>query len=433
MNWLGRMFGRKPREERRAVGDLFSLGFGQYYGGTVSAREAEAAATVTACVELLTGAVSSLPAELVQDTENGSVPVPPTNPAWRVIRKPNPWQTWPEYASWSVAQYLLHGNSASWIVDDARGALAQLVPLPWSYISPLVIDGSEGPRLIYDVVQSSPETVLHGVPRRLAAEDVLHIRNRGDNGLIGRSVLSRAPGPVLEAIEIQTIAYSNWKNGLRPSAVLRSPTFLQEAQRDRFDDTWMAKFSGALATGRTPLLEGGWSIERAALTSVDAEFHAMRQHSVADVCRLFKIPEQLLQPANRSVADLTPYISTFATLAVLPIVTAIEAGFSAILPSNLRLQLNVDGLLRGSFSQATSAICAATQSGILTVNDARTALGWPEIEGGGDQFVRRPAPSYPPDFAGSTAMHPSPGPTGDTPSLPSHENEGRPKPNGKAH
>jgi HK97 family phage portal protein len=433
MAWpFARMFGRGRTEQRREGGYFGSLALGNWGAGApVSAREAEALSAVVACVELICGAIASLPAELMVDTADGRVDAPDTAPAWRILTRPNRQQSWPAFASWLTSQYLLFGNGCAWVQTDARGAVNGLMPLPWPWIIPQVIGGQDGARIVYDVVQSTPDAVLFGLPRRLLDTEVMHVRNRSDYGALGRSVLSRASDPIREGLEIQTVATANWRNGLRPSAVLKAPNYLQDAQRERFNDTWMNKFAGALNAGRVPLLEGGWSMETAAVSSIDAQFAEQRAMSVGEVCRMFSVPEQLIQPGPRAITDMSTYQTLFAQQCLTPIVSAIEAEFDyAVLPAGMHLSLDMGGLMRGSFSASVSALVALAQSGVITSNEAREALGWSEHPEGDGLRIGTP-PNFPADFAGGTAMGPKPGPTGNEPALPSHGNQGRQGSNGK--
>jgi HK97 family phage portal protein len=427
--WLARLR-RKPREERQNL--VGSLALGQrYYGGIVSAREAEALSAVVACIELICGAIASLPAELVQDTDSGRIPAPPTAPAWRIINRPNPQQSWPSFISWLVAQFLLFGNGVAWLQSDARGAPTALVPVPWGWLILQVIAGADRARIVYDIVaMSTPDAVLLGLPRRLLDDEVLHCRNRTDFGSVGKSVLARASPAVSEGLDIQQVALGNWRNGLRPSAILKAPSYLQPAQRERFNDTWMDKFTGSLNAGKVPLIEGGWDLQQVTLSAVDAQFAEMRSMSVGEIARLFNVPEQLVQPGPRAITDLSTYMTAFAQMGLAPIVSAIEAEFDySVLPAGQHLHLDLAGLMRGSFSASVSALTALVQSGIITGNEAREALGWSQHPEGDGLRVGSP-PNYPADFAGGTAIGPKPGPTGDEPQLPSHNNQGRPNGNG---
>jgi HK97 family phage portal protein len=286
------------------------------------------------------------------------------------------------------------------------------VPAPWRWLLPSVIQGSEGPRLAFDVTQTTPESALLGLPRRMLDTDVLHVRARSDHGIIGRSVISRASGAVDEGLEITRAATAMWRNGLRPSAVLTFPTFLDDVRRKRFRDETLPELTGALNAGKTPLLEGGMDLKQSALSSVDAEFLATRQLNTSQIAALFSIPEVLLHIGQRLPTDMAPFITQFAQLALAPIVTAIETEFSySVLPGGMRLVLDLDGLMRGSFSSMVAALAALKQSGVISANDARAELDWPPIAGG-DVLSVGPPPSWPADGPGSQHLGPSPGATG---------------------
>jgi HK97 family phage portal protein len=258
----------------------------------------------------------------------------------------------------------------------------------------------------------------------LLASDALHIKLRSDNGILGKSVLARAASAVSEGAEIARMAEANWRNGMRPSGVITAPNFLSDTQRERFNSEWREGFTGSMNAGRVPILEGGWALSQVSMTSVDAEFLASRQFSVADICRLFSVPEVLLQIGTRSITDLSSYVTSFAQLCLSPLVTTIESEFDAILPAGMHLRLDLDGLQRGSFSTVVAALCALQQTGAVTANETRSELGWSPIEGG-DALRPNGAPTLPADFAGSTAMHQSPGATGDAPPAPgTNEDQG---------
>lgn len=420
--FFARMFRRQPEQRLSTIG--WGIGSGLYGHGGPSPHLAESLSAVLACVELISGSISSLPASLTIDTPEGRAPAPPTAAAWRILTRPNDWQSWPAFMQWAAASILLRGNAVSRIDADARGAVQGLTPIPWPWLSPQVITGAAGARLVYDVVSSTSEARLLNLPQRLLDSDVLHVRSRSDNGIIGRSVLSRAAAPIREALEIQTLAEANWRNGMRPSSLLIAPQYLNDPQRKRKQE-WIEEYSGAINAGRVPLLEGGWKLEKFALSSVDAEFLATRQHSVGEICRMFNVPEHLLMPGNRAIADLAPFITAFAQLALAPIVGAIEAEFDhSVLPAGMHLAIDLAGLMRGSFSASTSALAALVQSGIITPNDARESLGWsPHPDG--NALARGNAPSWPADGTGMPSPSPKPGPTGDMPPEPgTNQNQG---------
>lgn len=391
-------------------------------GAPVSPHAAEGLSSVLACVELITGAIASLPAALTRDARDGQVPAPATATAWALLRRPNPRQSWPACWSMLVASVLLHGNGVAALVRDGRGAVTALAPIPWAWLSPQVVQGAGGPRLVYDVASTTPEANLLGLPRRLLDTDVLHLRGRSDNGLIGRSVLARAAGVVREGAELATVAEATWQNGLRPSGYLKYPGLLSPDQVDRLE-AMAGRYRGAMNAGRVPILSGGLEFAQLGLSSVDAEFLASRQFSVAEVARLFNVPLGLIQPGSGA----QPYealLAAFAQLALAPLIASIEAEFdAAVLPPGLHLQLDMSGLLRGNFSAMTGALCAGVQSGVLTANDARRGLGLPAHADG--DALRPGQGAWPADAKGVPHLGPSPGHTGTgLPDAGTNNNEG---------
>lgn len=428
--------------ERRASPGWYADGWGApglNLGGGLAAHApvpawlSESLSAVTACLEITASAIASLPVSITMETENGWQAAPSTLPAVKLIARPNAWQSWPAFCTQAVAELQMQGNFLSWVQRDGRGAPLNLVPVPWAWVSPQVVSAGGEIRLVYDITTATPETRLLGLPPRLLDTEVLHVRARSDNGLVGRSVLSRASGVVRESLEMAKVADGNWKNGMRPSGIITSNDWVPDEMVDRakriLDD-----YTGAVNTGRVPLLEGGWKFEQTSLNSVDAEFLSSRQFGVAEICRLFRVPEPLVQLGQRLPADMQPYMSIFAQLALAPIVSVLESEFDeSVLPSGFHLQIDMGGLLRGNYSAVAAANCAQVQSGIMTPNEARQAVGLPAHDNGDDlrsSSATQPsgvgaAPNWPADAPGMPSLAPKPGHTGDgLPAPGTHQNKG---------
>ena len=76
---------------------------------------------------------------------------------------------------------LLRGNAVSEIAVDARGALVGLLPVSWDMLSIVELPGG---RIAYDVSEAT------GGTRRLLPEEVFHLRDRSDDGIVGVSAAS---------------------------------------------------------------------------------------------------------------------------------------------------------------------------------------------------------------------------------------------------
>lgn len=410
-----------------------NLGGGGIAHAPVPVRLAESLSAVTACLEITASTIASFPVSVVVDTENGRQPAPNTLPAVSLVARPNAWQSWPSFCMQAVAELQMEGNFLAWIRRDGRGAIASLTPVPWAWVSPQVVNVGGISRLVYDITNSTPATRLLGLPSRLLDTEVMHARARSDNGLIGRSVLTRAADVVRESLEMAKVAESNWKNGMRPSGYLSCPEYIPDKFAERLPEI-VAQYRGAVNAGKVPILGGGWKFEQTSLNSVDAEFLSSRQFGVAEICRLFRVPEVQVQLGQRLPADMSPYMAAFAQLALAPIVAILEAEFDeSVLPAGCHLHMDMGGLLRGNYSAVAAANCAQVQSGIMTANEARRAIGLPPHDDGDTlraASATQPAgdggaANWPADMPGMPSLAPKPGKRGDgLPAPGTHQNQG---------
>ena len=122
------------------------------------------------------------------------------------------------------------------------------------------------------------------------------------------------------------------------------------------------------------MLGNGLKLESLAVKAEDLQLLQTRQFSVEEIARLFGVPLPLLAASDRIPADMSSYISTFATVALSPIIAEIESQFAQLLPRGYRLSIDLSGLLRGAFSSQAAALAVLVQSRILSPNDARAEL-----------------------------------------------------------
>ena len=425
---VARLFGRKPAAtEQRDMYSPWNGGVGSVLaGGPVAGHVAESLSAVTGCIELISGAIASLPATLTIDTPDGQAPAPSTATAWTLLRRPSPLLAWPAFIRLLAAQLLAHGNSINWLSTDGRGAVASLTPIPWPWLNPVVIGGAAGaPRLVFDVVHSSPEAQLLGLPRRLTLDECLFVRSRTDNGILGRSVLQRAAGALSNALEVQSFAESTWRHSAMPSGLLELPPGIKPEGKRRLEAHIEGHNAGTSNAGRILFVDRDTKWTQLSISPGDLQLLGSRAYATADICRMFGVPEALIQPGDHPPADLAPFVAAFAQLCLAPIVADIEAEFdAAVLPAGMHLRLDMGGLMRGSFSAAMGAAAVGVQSGILTGNDGRRMFSLPAHDDG-DVLRASAAPTYPADAKGVPSLAPKPGPTGDgLPNTGTHEGDG---------
>ncbi|MGY4803450.1 phage portal protein [Teichococcus aerofrigidensis] len=372
---------RRPAETRA----LDYENFGRFFGiaqtpgaGHVSPRLAENLATVTACVGAVASVMASLPAYVYRKAPGGRTELY-DHPVARLVRRPNSHQSWPDLVEWLMAQALLHGNALAEIQYDGAGRATALVPVPWPLVSVVVLPSG---RIAYDI---APES---GPRRRLLEGEVFHLRDRSDDGIVGRSRISRAPEVLGIAISANTAVSKLYSGGLRTQGFIEAPNILTAAQRTDVEG-WAGRIREAMQHGRLPLLEGGFRFNNASLSPEDAELLESRRFSVEELCRLFQVPPPIVQDLSHGTFTNSREAGRwFAQFSLAPWARKIEAEFERSVfgasSADCLIELDMSGLMRADAEARWQSHKIAVDAGILDPDEIREIEGWnPRGQGAG--------------------------------------------------
>ncbi len=278
----------RPAELRD--GDTYAsavgFGLGPMTGNFVDARLAENLSTVTAAVNAITSAVATMPAFVYRRTDTGREELL-DHPVASLIRRPNDRQTWPDFLEMLLASTLLHGNAIAIVEADGTGRPTALVPVPWQFVLPQLLPTG---RLAFDVMRLTLPWGGVGLPRRYLQDEVIHLKDRTDDGYLGRSRLSRAHEVLGTALGLQEFSAAIWRNSATPTGVLKTAAKLTPEARTILRENWRERYEGAHNARRTILLEQGVEFEAMAVSPEDAEVLASRRFTVEELCRLFQVP-----------------------------------------------------------------------------------------------------------------------------------------------
>ena len=323
--------------------------------------------------------MASLPAYVYRRLERGREIDEGHAVARLIANGPNQHQTWADFVEWLVASVLLRGNGLAEIVTDARGAVAGLKPIPWEFASVQLL--STG-RLAYDITEITAITGGTGRPRRLLQDEVLHLRDRSDDGLIGRSRLQRASAVVRAGLSIQDFANALYANGVNPSGALQMDGKLTEEQLDRFARQFRESFAGPTKAAKAMILDSGVKWQQISISPEDAEFLDSRRFTVEELCRLFGVPPPIAGDLSHGTFTNTEtMVRLFATNTLTPWCRKLESEFSrsvfsAGTRSSHKLELDLSGLLRGDPAQRWESWKIAVDSGILHPDEVREEEGF---------------------------------------------------------
>jgi HK97 family phage portal protein len=347
-------------------------------------------------VSAISSAIASLPAFVYRVTDAGREE-DTGHPLARLIRNgPNEKQTWPDFVEWLVASTLLRGNGLVEIQTDGAGRLTELIPIPWETVSVRLLSNG---RLAYDATPSG----LYGSTgrmRRLLEGEVLHLKDRSDDGLVGRSRLSRAGAVVSTALAIQEFSGALYENGANPSGVLQAEGKIGDIQLQRLAEHFRQTFGGPSKAAKALILDQGLEWKSISISPEDAELLASRRFTGEELARIYNTPPPIIGDLTHGTfTNSETLIRFFAQSTLSGWCRKLEAEFHrSVLSEASRIDhqfvLDLSGLLRGDPETRWKSHEIALRNQVLTPNEIRSEEGWNPRPGGDAVTAPAPAPSF---------------------------------------
>jgi hypothetical protein len=110
-----------------------------------------------------------------------------------------------------------------------------------------------------------------------------------------------------------------------------------------------------------------------------------RQFSVEEVARVFRVPPSMIglnTPGAMSYASVEHNAIQFTRYSLTPLIAAIEEAHNRLLPGDVFLRFNMDGLLRGDSATQAQVFSTGLQAGYLSVNDVRSYMDLRPVNNG---------------------------------------------------
>jgi HK97 family phage portal protein len=379
-----------PALERRAGEPSWDhLSAFSAHGGTVNARTAEGLSAVSACVSAISTAIASLPIRVYRRQDAGRVEIDAHPIAQLVAGGPNRHQSWPDFAEWLTASTLLRGNGLAQIVRDGRGQVVELTPLPYDHVFITMLPSG---RLQYSVTAMTDLFGGTGRVRRLLEDEVLHLRDRSDDGIVGKSRLARAASAVRLTQAVQRFASATFRNSIRPSIAVTLKNPISPDAYNELMNHLMKVHSGAGAAGMPIVVDNDGRVTRLDMSLEDAELLANRRFSVEEIARIYGVPGPLINDLTHGTfTNSETLIRFFAQSTLSAWARKIEAVFARTLLSaderrTHQIEIDLSGLLRGDPETRWASHKIAVDAQILTPNEVRETEGW-SPRPGGDTFA----------------------------------------------
>ena len=352
--------------------DLLKTGgdFAADAGVHVSPFLAENLSVVFACVQVISETVAMLPVLIYRKGSNGSRLADPTHPlALLFSGDPNERQTASEFIEMTTAHCLLRGNGYAEIKRNTRGQPVGLVPFHPDHVSVVRIPRTG--RYAFDV--SLPE----GGTRRLLPEEMLHLKDRSDDGIVGKSRLARTRETFGAALATERYAASTFRNGASMSGVLMHPEHLGEEATKNLRDSFKATYSGADKAGEVAVLEEGLKWQQISVSPDDAQMLESRKFSGAALARIYRVPPPVIGDfEGGNYASIQEAGRWFYSHTIMPWLNKWERLIEHSLLStaarrSYEIEFDADLLMRGDMLTRFQAYRIAREIGVYNANELR--------------------------------------------------------------
>ena len=391
MGFLDRLRGRETRSTTALAIKASDPFLGEYFGLSRAGRaiaspdEAVACLAVAArCVSLIAEGLAALPLRVYRWDQDGGRVLAPTHSLDVLLNDvANPGASAFTVREALVADVLTHGNGYLRQEIDGRGRVAALYYVPRAWVG---VERLSSGRLRYRVADPIRGTQVY------TADEIIHLRYRSRDGVMGVSPLGWAGSAVGLAVAQADLAQSQTARGFCPD--LAFSTEAQFPGDDKGDSAFkrlkdqLSERLGKMGDRPTALLlEAGLKAQQLAPSGREAQFHETRQAGLADIARIYGVPSAVLGlGAQASYGSLTEESRALVQNCFRPWARRIESELMrTALTADGRRNFTIEHDMAGSSPATCRSALPSTAPPSRTRSSRRTSAG----SGGPEQAARR--------------------------------------------
>lgn len=396
---------------------------GSNAGEPVSTESLLSLSPAWGCVNLWCGVVGTLPWGVFRrDPRTGLPQEMPDHWLNLLLKSPNLDQTSVDFLEFITASLEMRGNAYVWKRRLTPGGRI----ISFSCIRPDFCSVRRSPsngRLLYRFTE-----VETGHLQEVDQDEIWHIRGPGGSPLGGLSTIAFGRHAFGLSIATDKAASTTYRNGVRPSGVLRFKEWLKPERREAAHAKLMEDHTGAIAAGKPLVLEGGVEWSQISFSPQDAQLLESRAFSVEDICRWFQVPPILVGHSKDVTAwgsGIVEIVLGFVKFGLRRRVKRLEKSMEQQLLSaeergqGYYIRFDMEGLLRGDPKARADFYEIMTRIGVYTIDDCREKEGMPPYPNGIGSVPRLQAQYVPLGVnvaTGEVAMLPAPSPANRAPS-----------------
>lgn len=365
----------RPVAGASEFGNVFPIAFGNGWERGLSGNPQAINGMVYALVQCYVMALGASGLDIFTSNEKGGKTEVKSGANFNVLRYPNPAQNQIEFVSYLVAALMYTGNFYALAIRNGRNEIVELYPVDSrSKRAVMAEDGS----VFYDMSNDYAFAKNGSLDYMYPARDVLHVKLPTSSDILhGETMIKYAAASATLNSSIIGNANAFNLNSSQASGVLTTEMALTSAQmielRQRLEDVTKGANRGGV-----PILGGGLRWAQMSMSAQDAQMVEMYNMSVLDLCRIFRVPPQLLgmdkQGASSSVETL---INQWRASGLLYFAELIESAFTRLfaLTPNQEITFDLANIARADMKTTIDTLAVAVQNGIYSPDEARNKVG----------------------------------------------------------
>lgn len=365
---------------------ILAGGMPAWSGETVSVQTALGHSVVWACNKIISESIGFIPAILMQVKSDNAKPAN-EHPMYSAMKMaPNEEITAQSFMELLTSHTVMTGNGYAQIVRRSSNDTAlKLYPIMPQNVYP--DHEKQGKKRLVYVIKAPGEadktyTVMPG-----KAQDILHIRGLGWDGIQGYSVIAMARQSIGSAIAAERNIAHFWKRGGRKPYFLRLlKEFKTPEGFTQFRNDWEKLYD---EPNRVPVMQDWLELKDMGMTMREAQMIEYRQFMIAEICRWFNISPHLVGDLSRATfSNIEELFMEFLQMTLATWINRWEQEFSRCVltdaekSAGYELRFNHRELLRGDFKSRMAGYASALQNGYMNIDEVRTLEGYNKLPDG---------------------------------------------------
>jgi len=372
--------------------NALSGGLPAWSGEPVSTDTAMGLSTVWACNKVISEAIGFLPVNMMRergDKKDLAVGLPLYN---ALKYAPNDEITTQNFTELLTSHLVLQGNGYAKIARrSGTGEAMEFYPIQPQMVFP-TREKTGQKRLVYVVREERQPDKTYTVERG-KAQDILHLRGLGWDGVQGYSVISMARQSLGTAIaQERNVANFYAKGGRIPYLLMHPSRFKDDKDYDKFAANWEKVYADP---HKPPILENGLEYKQIGISAKDAQLIESRMFTLPEICRWFSVfPTIVGDLSHATFSNIESLAEQFVRMTLMTHLTRWEQELwrCALTPEEKHqgyfFRHDLSALRRADFLARMQGYAAMLQMGKNSINEVRGMEGENPVDGGDDHFVQ---------------------------------------------